>query len=167
MRRLFLVILALTAAFSLFSCSKSKNNAVFGNSAPDFTLNDLNGNKVTLSSMKGRVVMVEFWATWCPPCKESIPELNKLYNKYKDKGFTVLAISVDKGLDSAELAGFARDYSLTYPVLLDNGKASSSYGVGSIPTSFMIDKNGRMVSKHMGYDPDLLESLSKEIETLL
>jgi peroxiredoxin len=167
MRRFFLVILALTIAFSLFSCSKGKDNTVFGNSAPDFTLSDLNGNKVNLSAMKGKVVMVEFWATWCPPCKESIPEINKLYIKYKDKGFTVLAISVDKGLDSAELAEFAREYSLTYPVMLDNGKASSSYRVGSIPTSFMIDKNGRMVSKHIGYDPDLLESLSKEIETLL
>ncbi len=167
-KRLLLAACLLLMIFSVFSCSRDGDKAVDGDRAQDFTLSDINGNKITLSEMRGKVVMIEFWATWCPPCRQSIPDLNTIFNKYKDRGFVLLAISLDKGSDAQSLImSFIKEYPMAYTVLLDNGDTGRKYGVSSIPTSFIIDKTGRIANKHIGYSPTSAGAISQEIEALL
>lgn len=159
----------LFALFAAASCSREDGApSVRSGQAPDFTLSDIGGGAVSLSSLRGRVVLVDFWATWCPPCRESIPELNALYGRYKDRGLVVLGVSVDRGLDLASTVGaFARDNGLTYPVLLDDKGVNKLYSVSSIPAMFLIDKEGKVAKRFVGYSPGLGETISKEIEALL
>jgi thiol-disulfide isomerase/thioredoxin len=114
------------------------------------------------------VVLVEFWATWCPPCRESVPELNEVYEKYKGKNFELLGISVDKGGDaSSSVRAFVKEHAVLYPVLLDERNVNNLYEVSGIPAMFIIDKEGKVVKKFTGFIPGLGEILSKEVEGLL
>ncbi len=169
MNKLFYTILILSTAVTFFSCSKGEQGAVSEKSAaPSFVLSDLQKHQVSLENYKNRVVMLEFFASWCPPCQMSAPEIKSVYEKYKDKGFVVLAISIDKGPDAAgAVSSFVKEFDLPYPALMDDGKASRQYGVVSIPTSVVIDKQGRIRSRHIGLSPDFSKALSKEIEALL
>lgn len=167
-RRLTVAVCVISVALFVFSCNKGDERAVYGVKAPDFTLSDINGNKTSLSALRGKVVMVDFWATWCPPCRESVPDLKAIYEKYKDRGFVLLGISVDKGNGiSAEVSSFVKEYSITYPVLIDDGRVNVLYGVASIPTSFIINRDGKIANKHIGFIPGSEDELSKEIEALL
>lgn len=166
MGKIISLVCAASIALLLFSCAKEPSGA--GNIAPGFTLSDINGNKVRLSDLKGRVVMVEFWATWCPPCRESAPVLNGLYKKYRDRGFTLLAVSIDKGQDvNADVSSFVKELSISYPVLLDTDDVYLSYKVINVPSSFILDKDGRIAHSHVGNLPGMAESLTREIEALL
>lgn len=150
------------------SCAREKKQAVQGGDAPDFTLTDLNGKEVSLSNLRGKVVLLEFWATWCLPCRESIPAMNEIYKRYSDKGLVVLGISVDKGQNILEdVRAFAREFSIQYPVAIDSKSVSNHYGVYSIPTTVLIDKEGKIVLKNIGFSPETEERLSSEIERLL
>ena len=151
------------------SCKKTEERtARESGKASDFSLTDLQGAAVTLSQMRGQVVLVEFWATWCPPCSESVPELNKVYEKFKDRNFRLLGISVDKGGDVvSRVRAFVKEHAIGYPVMVDDGSVHVSYGVSSIPVMFVVDKDGRVVKRHMGFIPGLAEILSKEVEDLL
>jgi peroxiredoxin len=115
--------------------------------APDFTLTSLGGKEVKLSNFKGRKVMINFWATWCPPCKAEMPAMQKLYdhaNGYMD----ILAINIDPQND---VAGFVRENQLTFPILLDEtGKVNENYSIISIPTTYLINEEGRIEKKHIG-----------------
>lgn len=167
-KRLSLLLCIISAAAILISCTKKEPSSEIGQPAPDFVLTDITGKNVRLSDMKGRVVMIEFWATWCPPCKESAPVLNELYKKYKDKGFTLLGVSIDKGEDiKAAVSSFAGKLSISYPVLLDTDNVGQTYNISNIPSSFMIDKKGVIAYKHLGYFQGIEIMLSKEVETLL
>ncbi|WP_409305650.1 peroxiredoxin family protein [Peribacillus sp. SCS-155] len=121
-----------------------------GVKAPDFTLVNLNGQKVKLSDYRGKKVLLNFWATWCPPCKKEMPDLEKLHTT-SGEDIVVLAVNDDPQND---VKGFAQDLNLTFPILLDNEKASESvteaYQVMSLPTSFFIDKNGVIQDKFVG-----------------
>jgi len=167
MKKLCLVV-CLFVALSAVSCKKSVSPPVADKGrAPDFTLSDLQKNKITLSGLRGKVVLVEFWATWCPPCKEMIPELNAVYARYKDKGVVILGVSMDRGGDvPSTVSSFAKEHAIAYPVLIDDGDASSLYNVAGIPALFIVDKNGGVAGKHTGFIPGLAETLSQEIEAL-
>lgn len=150
------------------SCAKEKKQAVEGGQAPDFSLNDLDGVEVRLSNLRGKVVLLEFWATWCPPCRESIPAMNELYKKYNDKGLVLLGISVDKGQNIVEdIRAFIREYSIQYPIAIDSKNVNTLYGVYSIPTLILIDREGKIVLKNIGFSPEMEKRLSSEIERLL
>lgn len=150
------------------SCAKEKKQAVEGGQAPDFSLNDLDGVEVSLSNLRGKIVLLEFWATWCPPCRESIPAMNELYKKYNDKGLVLLGISVDKGQNIVEdIRAFIREYSIQYPIAIDSKNVNTLYGVYSIPTLILIDKAGKIVLKNIGFSPEMEKRLSSEIERLL
>jgi peroxiredoxin len=118
--------------------------------APDFTFQDLDGKEVSLSDYRGRVVFVNIWATWCPPCIEEAPSIEKLYNTLKDDQFKILAVSIDsKGREA--VVPFMKKYNLTYPVLFDpEGKIGELYGLTGVPESFVIDKKGIVVKKVIG-----------------
>lgn len=159
---------AIATVVFMFSCTRAENSITYGDNAPDFTLSDTSGKQVSLSSLKGKVVLLEFWATWCPPCKEAVPELNTLYEKYRERGFVLLGVSVDKGADSmVAVSTYVKRHSITYPVLLADSNTNSSYSVTSIPTSFIIGKDGKVVNKRLGFVPGSADKLSKEIEALL
>lgn len=158
----------LAVALLASSCTKDKGKVEDGSRAPDFTLGSIQGDSISLSALRGKVVVVEFWATWCPPCRESIPDLNKIYEKFRGRNFELLAISVDKGGDApSSLKAFVNEYGVMYPVLWDDKNVNSLYNVSGIPVMFIIDKEGYVVKKHTGFAPGLSEMLLKEVEALL
>lgn len=136
-----------------------------GSAAPGFTLKDINGRNVSLSDFKGKVIILDFWATWCPPCREEIPDFIALQNEYGKKGLQILGISVDReGLKAVK--PFYENMKMNYPVLLTDGKIEAAYGgIRGIPTTFIIDKNGKIVKKYVGFQPKSV--FEKDIKGLL
>lgn len=121
-----------------------------GNVAPDFTLPNLSGNEVELSDFRGKVIFLNFWATWCPPCRGEMPSMEALYQRLKGGDFQMLAVSVDRRGNSV-VGPFAQEFKLTFPILLDlTGRVGSIYGVRGIPTTFILDKKGIIVEKVVG-----------------
>jgi len=111
----------------------------------DFTLTDMQGQPWHLADLKGKVVLVNFWATWCPPCRKEMPDLQALYDKYKDQGFVVLAISDE---EAAKVTPFLAERKISYPVLLDPGrKVNGSFVVEGIPKSFVYNREGKLVAQ--------------------
>lgn len=117
--------------------------------APDFTLKDLKGTQVTLKNFKGRVVFLNFWATWCPPCRREMPSMERLYKQLKDRDFTMLAVDMQES--EKRVRAFISEFSLSFPVLLDlNGDISSLYGIVGLPTTYIIDREGKIIGKAVG-----------------
>jgi peroxiredoxin len=111
----------------------------------DFTLTDLQGKEWHLRDLRGKVVLVNFWATWCPPCRKEMPDLDTLFNRFKDQGFVVLAISDE---EAAKVSPFIGERKISYPVLLDPGrKVTESFRVEGIPKSFVYDRSGKLVAQ--------------------
>jgi cytochrome c biogenesis protein CcmG/thiol:disulfide interchange protein DsbE len=118
--------------------------------APAWSLKDLDGKTVSLADFKGKVVVLDIWATWCPPCRAEIPHFIELQNEWKDKGVTVVGLSVDS-TGAADVAKFAKDHGMNYPIVMDTGTTASAYGADQgIPTTVVIDKNGNIVASHLG-----------------
>lgn len=117
-----------------------------GEEAPDFTLTNLEGEQVNLSDFRGQGVFINFWASWCNPCKAEMPDIEKQYQLMKDLGIVVLAVNIEES--HLAVSTFVKRNNLSFPVLLDVDKSvTNRYGVGPIPTSFFIDKDGIVVSK--------------------
>ena len=111
--------------------------------APDFTLDLLQGGQVTLSGLRGRAVIVNLWASWCPPCRAEMPALQEAYEVYRDRGLEILAVNTTYQDSQAAAARFVQEYGLTFPVPLDQtGEVSRSYLLRALPTSFFIDRDG-------------------------
>lgn len=121
-----------------------------GQQAPDFTFPGLDGRSVSLSDYRGKVVLLNIWATWCPPCVEEMPSMQRLYQTLKDEPFEILAVSVDARGKEA-VGPFMQKYKLTFPALLDTeGSIRNLYGATGIPESFIIDQQGILVKKIIG-----------------
>ena len=134
--------------------------------APDFTLKDIHGKTLALSSLKGKVVLINFWATWCPPCKAEMPSMNKLYNEMRAQGLEVIAVSTDNSLSTVK--DFLAKNHLDFPVLFDDDKAvTRQYHVFSMPTTFLIDRNGIIAEKFYGEEDWTDPVVRKKIEKLL
>jgi len=135
--------------------------------APDFTLEDLSGKNISLNQYKGNIVVLDFWATWCQPCRMSIPELVKLQDAYKDKGLVILGISVDSAdTKNAYLSSFKEKFKINYPIIRADEKTARKYLGGSevsIPTLFIINRDGMVVEMHSGYSPGAVEKSLKKI----
>jgi len=143
-------------------CTRSENTSTA--SAPDFTLQDLSGKHVHLGDLKGSVVLVEFWATWCPPCRESIPGMERLHKAYRDKGLVVLGVSLDtSGVDSVR--SFVRESGISYPILQGSDEVASKYMVRAIPTMFLVNKDGVIARQYLGGAEG--DTLEKDIKALL
>ncbi len=125
----------------------SKNNVAPEENefAPNFTLKTINNKSVSLSDYKGKVVFINFWATWCPACKIELPSIEKLSERFKNKPFVVIAVNVDESYPE-NVKKFAQRMNLTFPVLIDNGDVSKAYRINSIPTTFIINKNGKIAA---------------------
>ncbi|MDR2484194.1 MAG: TlpA family protein disulfide reductase [Treponema sp.] len=115
----------------------------------DFSLPLLDGGALTLSSLKGKVVLLNFWATWCPPCRQEMPSMEALYRRFKDMGLAFLAVDIQES--NRQVGGFMKDFGLTFPVALDaSGSISNKYGIRGIPTTFVIDRDGGIIISAVG-----------------
>ena len=161
-RRRLLVACALLAAAAPASAANLQTLAP----APDFTLRSMDGPNLRLAEQRGRVVMVNFWATWCGPCRQEMPHLNKLYDKYRDAGFVLLGVNID---DNARTAtDLATKLGLKFPVLLDTDKAVSRlYDLGSMPATVLIDREGRVRHLHRGYREGYEIAYEQQVRALL
>jgi peroxiredoxin len=134
--------------------------------APDFTLRTLEGQNLRLGEQRGRVVLVNFWATWCGPCRQEMPHLNKLYDKYKSSGFMLLGVNVDE--DTRVAAGVASKLGVHFPVLPDSDKlVSKRYDLKAMPSTVLIDRDGRVRYVHRGYQSGYEDTYDKQIRELL
>jgi thiol-disulfide isomerase/thioredoxin len=132
---------------------------------PDFILKDLSQKKIRLNDFKGKVVILNFFATWCPPCRAEIPELNKLYRLNKDKGLVVLGISLDMDASPQGLVTFVKDMKITYPVLMGTTDLAEKYQVNGVPTTILINREGKAQTRYDGLVP--ASRLEKDLSTLL
>ena len=142
------------------------------NKAPDFTLTAMNDSMYTLSKLEGKVVLINFWATWCGPCRMEIPEFNEMHKSYHERGLEILGISVSD--NKKQLKNFAKSFAVNYPLLYggarEMNKIMKDYGgVYAVPSSFLVGKNGNIVWSYPGailknYDPQTFATLLYEIE---
>jgi peroxiredoxin len=134
--------------------------------APDFTLKSRDGVNIKLSELRGQVVMVNFWASWCGPCRQEMPLLQQLFERYQSLGFTLLGVNVDEVRAAADK--MLSDVPVSFPVLYDDrGKVSKQYQVKAMPTTIMVDRDGRLRYLHKGYKPGYEEDYQQQIRELL
>lgn len=142
----------------------SKESGIIGSQAPGFTLEDLSGKEVSLEDFEGKTVLLNFWATWCPPCRKEIPDLINLYKNQQENDIVVIGLSVDKRVSEAQLKKFVSEYEINYPVLDgSDAKIDADYGgIRGIPTTFLIDKKGQIRHKWVG--PRTREQFMNEVK---
>jgi len=164
----FLKIVMVFVAMSMtqLSVASSEINAP----APDFTLKSLGGGQsgenLKLSEFRGQVVLLNFWASWCGPCREEMPILNDVYEKYKDLGVVVLGVNVES--DPSLGQTFLKKTPVTFPVLLDtDNSVSEAYGVDAMPTTILIDRDGVIQQRHKGYKDGYGDMYDKEVKKLI
>jgi peroxiredoxin len=138
------VVFIIALSISLFTAATAQKKA------PNFSLKTGDGKTYELYQNKGKVIILNFWATWCGPCRQEIPDFVELYKKYKDQGVVIVGVSLDK--DGWEKVNpFVKQNNINYPVVLDNGTVASSFGkIQFIPTTFIIDPSGTIVDEHTG-----------------
>lgn len=138
-----------------------------GFSAPDFTLDLLAGEQVTLTSLRGKVVMINLWASWCPPCRAEMPAIESVYRAYKDRGLEVLAVNTTYQDSEAEAAAFVRQFGLTFPVPLDRtGSVSARYQLRGLPSTYFVDRQGVIRAVVIG-GPMTEATIQAKVEELL
>ncbi len=144
-----LKILSLSFLMCLSFCVWS---AEMNQPAPDFTLKSMTGENVKLSELRGNVVMINFWASWCGPCRQEMPLLDDFYKKYNKLGFVLLGVNVEE--DSSKAANYLKEVPVSFPILYDNtNKVSKMYDIDAMPSTVLVDRNGNMRFLHRGYKP--------------
>ncbi len=137
-----------------------------GNTAPDFTLTDLNGKTIALQQLKGKVVVLDFWAPWCDQCREGMPAIDTLFKKYTGKGLVIIGVDIDSSENL--LKDFLQKVPVTFTIAMDGkGVMRRAYRFRSLPTAFIIGKDGVIRYMHLGYSTDFLQVFEKEIVELL
>jgi peroxiredoxin len=156
-----LLAMALLAAASAAGASVSPRSQ-----APDFTLRQIDGPNLRLNEQRGRVVMVNFWATWCGPCRIELPHLSRLHEKYRGSGFLMLGVNIDE--DPAQAKALVAKLGLKFPVLLDTDKrVVGAYDLNAMPATVLIDKDGRARHVHRGYREGVEQTYEQQLRDLL
>jgi peroxiredoxin len=163
--RTFTQLLALALLLALTQAAAA-NSAADSAQAPNFTLKSADGTNLRLSEHRGQVVLINFWASWCGPCRQEFPHLDALQQQYEDLGFTVFGVNVEQDRASADKV--LRDIPVTFPVLFDdNNEVSELYNVDAMPMTVLVDRNGVIRSLHRGYKPGYEEAYDREVRALL
>ena len=152
--------------FTVFAASSLASSGMEGQPAPDFALKSATGENLRLSEYRGDVVMINFWATWCGPCRQEMPLLDELYTRYQRVGFNLLGVNIDD--DAAGALRMVQELGVNFPVLFDSRKeVSKLYEVEAMPTTVLLDREGRVRHVHHGYKPGYEEKYLAEIRSLL
>ncbi|MFA7553034.1 MAG: TlpA disulfide reductase family protein [Spongiibacteraceae bacterium] len=155
MRTILIILLASISQFSLAA-----------DTTPDFTLKSNQGNNQRLSEYQGQVVLINFWASWCGPCRQEMPLLEEIQQKYAKLGVTVLGINVDK--DPSKADKILRETQVSFPILYDSeGEVSKLFKVKAMPTTFILDREGTIRFSHMGFKPGYEDQYAANIKTLI
>ena len=164
MRRLLFSVLGVTLLFAACGPAPKSSEAKV---APAFDLPDLNGGRVSLASLEGKVLVVDFWATWCGPCIKEIPEYAEFWRKNQTRGVEVLGVVMESGSPD-EILDFVREYRIPYRQLLGDDEIASEFGVNQgLPTTFVIDGEGVIRSKILGSPPTKFEKLQETVDAAL
>jgi peroxiredoxin len=143
------LVLAAIAGFYALQRRPVRTKSSAQRIAPDFTLPQLSGQPLTLSGYRGKVILLDFWATWCEPCRVETPFFVDLQGKYGSRGLQIIGVSMDDTADPVQ--GFYQQFKMNYPVVMGNAQIGEEYGgVLGLPIAFLIDRDGRIRSKHMG-----------------
>ncbi|MDA3844436.1 MAG: TlpA disulfide reductase family protein [Candidatus Kapabacteria bacterium] len=154
---LFFVVFAITAG-----------SVEINSTAPDFKAVDINGKEISLKDFKGKVIILDFWASWCGPCVKELPFLSELYNKYKDQGLEVVAVNIDKRSKNAKKFLKRIKFDPNFSIILDNEqKIPPKFNFETMPTTFIIDKTGLIRFIHEGFTEDIKSKFEKELKELL
>ena len=164
-----LILLTVLAVIVILARYTSTSNSSVENvrPAPQFSLANLDGKNVSLKDFADKVMVVDFWATWCGPCREEIPHLNKLYENYRGKGLVVVGISMDA--EGPEVVKqFAKELRMEYPVVMGDENVQQDFGgIVGLPTTFIIDRKGNIVKKYTGYQPAIMQDMEQTIKELM
>ncbi len=134
--------------------------------APDFTLKSASGENLRLSELRGEVVMINFWASWCGPCRQEMPLLEELYNQYSPMGFTIVGVNVEE--DSSKAREMLKDIPVNFPVVFDNkSTVSRLYDVVAMPSTVLVDRDGNIRYLHRGYKPGYEETYQQQVRALI
>ncbi|MGB9749591.1 MAG: TlpA family protein disulfide reductase [Caldisericia bacterium] len=176
--KLFLIVIILLISFS--ACGKKSNNDSTSIKLPgsfipkderkeaiDFSLSTMDGGSISLKDLKGKVVLLDFWAEWCGPCKAASPIIVSLYEKYKNNGFIVIGMNLDDESDFDKVIEYIKKSKIEYPVTIKGFSVAQKYGVTGIPRFFLIDKDGNIALTITGYVQTLESDLKNSIEYLL
>jgi cytochrome c biogenesis protein CcmG/thiol:disulfide interchange protein DsbE len=166
MKKIIFVLFMFISSIAMFGCQKSESREIAGEpeqykpkksettKAPDFTLKTTDGKELKLTDYKGKLVILDFWATWCGPCRRGIPDLIEIQKEYKDD-IVIIGISLDRltGTEK-DLIPFMKEFKINYPVVIGTESVTKSYGgIQSIPTSFVLDRKGNVIDYHVGLVP--------------
>jgi len=166
-RSFFTILLALGlfTSLTLFlpHCAKEKKTSP--GLAPDFTLKTFDGQEIILSQLKGKVVLLDFWATWCAPCRESIPHLIHLYKNYRESGFELVGMNVDRG-DAEVVRRYIESMDIPYPIVTTPEEVVRAYRVTGIPATFLIDKEGKIRERITGFNRTIAKQLTTQVADL-
>ncbi len=163
---LFLALgLCLALMFILSHCGKEKTQLT-SSLAPDFTLQTLDGKEITLSKLKGKVILLDFWATWCGPCRESIPHLIQLYKTNQKDGLEVIGMNTDRG-DIDTVRHFVKSMDIPYPIAITSQDVERSYGVTGLPTTILIDKDGKIRERIVGFSSEIAKQMTAVVVDLV
>jgi cytochrome c biogenesis protein CcmG/thiol:disulfide interchange protein DsbE len=165
MRKISVLLLVTTFVWLIFTSAIGAALRVEDPVAPAFKLKDIKGNNVFLSDYKGKVIFLNFWATWCPPCRAEIPDFIEAYDELNEKGLEIIGISLDVG-GIQKVRSFVKNNKMNYPVVMGSQKVVDDYKPGEfIPTTIIIDRQGRIKHKHVGImSKKMIERFFKEID---
>lgn len=163
LKSFLILFLCIGLAFLLPHCAKKPREFV---NAPEFTLRTIGDEEISLSSLRGKVVLLDFWATWCGPCRESIPHLAQLHREYQNKGFVLIGMSMDKQVSGDTMRHFIKSMDIPYPIIITPEKVANQYGVTALPTTVFIDKKGRLRGKIVGFNSSIARQMESTIAEL-
>ncbi len=166
-----LLLILAVCALVLAGCGSGSDTPKTGDrpatlSGEDFVLTALEGGQLSFADLKGKVVVIDFWATWCKPCITEIPEYNALYQKYKDKPFAFVAIALDSGTPE-QVRAFVSAHNITYPVYLGNQQLASHFAVQGLPTTLVLNAEGKVQKKYVGAGPGKIAEIEAIIAQVL
>lgn len=165
-KKAFRALTFLLVSLALFALAATASALDPGARAPEINLRDTAGNQVTMASLRGRVVIVDFWASWCEPCADEMPVLERLYNEHRERGLTVIGVSQDRAMSNVQQ--FLRRVHVSFPIVLDDAHAvAGRYSPPRMPTSYIIDRRGVVRHRHDGYRSGDAATIEREVRALL